>query len=125
MKHIDAFLGKNISAARREARLSTSELARSIGLSDPELRNIEHGSRRAGAKEIYRIAKQVGVDIYRLFDTDNHVNIRADCSETTKIKTQNEILSILKNLRLNKTLRDLRELSNIAASKASGAHKAA
>lgn len=120
-----SILGNNISAARRAAGLSTAELARSIGLSDQELCAIEHGSRRVSAKEVYRISKRLNVDIYLFFDTNNQLNTYGDCSGTAKSQTQDDVLKILKNLRLNRTLEDLRELSNSAADQSSGANKAA
>lgn len=94
-------------------------------MSDADLRAIECGARRVRANELYQMSKRLNLDIYRFFGNEESINIHADGPEPEKSESMDKCLKILDNLRLNRTLRDLRKWVNSAIDNPSGTNEAA
>lgn len=60
---VDAHLGGRIAAARREAGLDLSDLAKAIDISQAELIRMEQGQVRIRAIHIARLSRQLGKSI--------------------------------------------------------------
>lgn len=67
---LDRRIGDAVRAARRERELTTRQLARLAGISQPTLSNIENGRMRAGVATLYQLAEALGLPPARFLADD-------------------------------------------------------
>lgn len=63
-------IASNIKYFRKELRISQGDLARSVGVTDRQIRHYEDGSSEPPASVLYNIAERLNVNLYRLFMDD-------------------------------------------------------
>ena len=63
-------IANNIKRFRKEQRISQNDLARSVGVTDRQIRHYENGTSEPPASVLYNIAERLNVNLYRLFMDD-------------------------------------------------------
>ena len=66
----DVFVGNKVRCLRASARISITEVARLMGISQEKLRLIESGADRAGPWLLELLADLLGVSVWSFFDAD-------------------------------------------------------
>lgn len=100
MTNIDAEIGRRLTGVRQAAGCTVHELAGRIGTTELELLALEAGAFRFGAERLFRLAQALDTEVRWFFEDHDPVSARSD------VACLNE-LSILKNVRANKSLSDL------------------
>ncbi len=65
----DAQVGTKVKIARREGRLSQTELGRRLGVSAQQIKKYESGKTRIGASRLTQIAEALQVSLLRLLES--------------------------------------------------------
>ena len=111
---IDVLLGQKIRVAIESADLERSEITTALKISEQDLKAIEAGQMRVGAKTLYQISKRTKLNISWFFDTNISGDSSLDCVEGSNTQFEDDYPKILQNLRLNKTISDLCEAAKKA-----------
>jgi transcriptional regulator with XRE-family HTH domain len=64
---IDKYVGSRVRARRVGLRISQTKLGDSIGVTFQQVQKYENGTNRIGASNLYKIARQLGVDVSFFF----------------------------------------------------------
>ena len=64
---IDAYIGRKLSALRKQRHLTLSEVATAVGLAPEKLRDFEEGSERVPADILMRLSRVLRFEITELF----------------------------------------------------------
>lgn len=64
---IDKYVGARVRARRVGLRISQTKLGDSIGVTFQQVQKYENGTNRIGASNLYKIARQLGVDVSFFF----------------------------------------------------------
>ncbi len=64
---IDKYVGSRVRARRVGLRISQTKLGDSIGVTFQQVQKYENGTNRIGASNLYKIARQLGVDVSYFF----------------------------------------------------------
>lgn len=63
-------IASNIKHFRKEQKVTQKDLARSVGVTDRQIRYYENGLSEPPASVLYNIAERLNVNLYRLFMDD-------------------------------------------------------
>ncbi|WP_135081794.1 helix-turn-helix transcriptional regulator [Terasakiella sp. SH-1] len=64
---IDKYVGSRVRARRVGLRISQTKLGDSIGVTFQQVQKYENGTNRIGASNLYKISRQLGVDVSYFF----------------------------------------------------------
>lgn len=64
---IDKYVGSRVRARRVGMRISQTKLGDSIGVTFQQVQKYENGTNRIGASNLYKISRQLGVDVSYFF----------------------------------------------------------
>jgi len=64
---IDKYVGSRVRARRVGLRISQTKLGDSIGVTFQQVQKYENGTNRIGASNLYKIARQLGVEVSYFF----------------------------------------------------------
>jgi len=65
---IDKHVGARVRARRAGMRISQSKLGDAIGVTFQQVQKYENGANRIGASNLYKIARELSVDVGYFFD---------------------------------------------------------
>jgi len=65
---VDIFVGSQLKALRKEARLSQSDLAEKVGVTFQQIQKYERGTNRIGASRLWSLCKIFDVKPGRFFE---------------------------------------------------------
>lgn len=65
---IDKYVGSRVRARRVGLRISQTKLGDAIGVTFQQVQKYENGTNRIGASHLYKISRELGVDVAYFFD---------------------------------------------------------
>ncbi len=65
---IDVYVGTRVRARRVGLRISQTKLGKAIGVTFQQVQKYENGKNRIGASNLYKISKNLGVDVAFFFE---------------------------------------------------------